>query len=158
MDMWCIWPPVSEEPTPSMMIAFGRTSIRRCLTYGVSSAPPLATTASDDTSAMPFSIGRDQRPGDGIADHRHRHDLLPLDRADDVVSIQMVDDGREDDGLSGRDRRHDTPLRRAVNQRRQNHQLGAGACGQSATSSSSEAVGSPVIRLRPPNDVMKMSC
>ena len=24
--------------------------------YGVSSAPPLATTANDDTSAMPFSI------------------------------------------------------------------------------------------------------
>ena len=37
-------------------MAFGRTSIRRCLTYGVNSAPPLATTANDDTSAMPFSM------------------------------------------------------------------------------------------------------
>jgi hypothetical protein len=25
IDMWCIWPPVSDDPTPSMTMAFGRT-------------------------------------------------------------------------------------------------------------------------------------
>ena len=130
VDMWCICAPVSDEPTPSMTIAFGRTSIRRCLMYGVSSAPPLATTANDDTSAMPFSMAATRGRAIGVADHRHGHHLLPLDGADHIVGVQMVDNRREDDGLARRDRRHHTPLRRAVNQRRQNHQLGAGAPGQ----------------------------
>ncbi len=103
--------------------------------------------------------GGDQRPGHGVADHRHHHDLLPLDRADHVVGIQMVDDRREDDGLPGRERRHHAPLRRAVDQRRQDHQLGAAGPRRTlATISSSEPAGSPVMRFRPPNDVMKMSC
>jgi hypothetical protein len=44
--MWVSWAPVSDEPTPSTTTIPGLASIRRCLVVGVSSAPPLATTAS----------------------------------------------------------------------------------------------------------------
>ena len=60
--MWLIWMPVSDDPTPSMTIRPGLTSMRRCLAVGVSKAPPLATAANDDRSAelrsMASAIGR----------------------------------------------------------------------------------------------------
>ena len=76
-----------------MMMAFGRTSIKRCLTNGVSKAPPLAMTASDDTSAIPFSMAATKRASHRIADHGDHRNLFPLDGANDFVGIQMVDDG-----------------------------------------------------------------
>ena len=51
-DMCVIWAPVSLEPTPSTTIRLGLASMRRCLAVGVSCAPPLATTASEDRSAV----------------------------------------------------------------------------------------------------------
>ena len=79
-----------------MTMPFGRVLIKRSLIDGVSSAPPLAIATSDETSAVAFSIAA--RSGRAIAspttvDHRH---ALALDRADDLVGVQPVDHGRED--------------------------------------------------------------
>lgn len=112
-----------------MTMALGSTSMTRCLTYGVSSAPAGHHGQRRHVSDAFLDRG-DQRPRHRVADHRHGHYLLPLDRADHVVGIEMVDDGGEYDGLAGGDRRHHAPLCRAVNQRRQEQQLGSGAAGQ----------------------------
>ena len=71
-DMWVIWAPVSDDPTPSTTIRPGLASISRCLVVGVSSAPPLATTASDDTSAVAALDGGRERSGHRVADHGRR--------------------------------------------------------------------------------------
>ena len=89
--MWLIWTPVSDDPTPSITIRPGLMSMRRCLAVGVSSAPPLATTASDDTSAVPRSMA--SAIGRAIASPTtvNRHHLLPLDRATTSSASKWLD-------------------------------------------------------------------
>ena len=50
-----IWAPVSDEPTPSEMTTFGMRSINRCLSAGLSDAPPLPKPNSELVSCSPRS-------------------------------------------------------------------------------------------------------
>ena len=156
--MWCICAPVSDDPTPSMMMALGRTSIKRCLTNGVSNAPPLATTASDDTSAIPFSMAATK--GRAIAS--------PTTVTTETFSRSMVRTTSSASKWSTTvGKTTDCPLVSAVITLHWAAPWISGGRiinlvpGPSATLvaiSSTESAGSPVMMFRPPKDVMKMSC
>ena len=68
VDMWLIWMPVSDDPTPSMTIRPGLMSMRRCLAVGVSRRSAVGDDRERRYVRGTALDGIGDRPCHGVAD------------------------------------------------------------------------------------------